>query len=160
AARQSSTIVERRRRGVEVRGIRYRGLTNEHNSLPDLAGSRVGSTLFKFRSSSSNTHPETEMKASRIILSAIFASVIASSVVRPPPVGAQGVITCGETLTGAISPSGDSDTWTITANAGDAIVVRVGAITQAGGFAFRLRLFSPSASLLFTAGGSAATEAA
>ena len=83
-------------------------------------------------------------------LSAMFAS----------PASAQGVIAPGETLTGAITPAGDSDTWTFSANTGDAIVVRVGEITQTGSFAPRIRLFDPSAALLGTASTSIAAEIA
>src|SRR5882672_1568520 len=79
---------------------------------------------------------------------------------HPPVAGAQGPIASGETLTGTISPVGDSDTWTFSANTGDAIVIRVGEITQSGSFTPRIRLFGPSAVLLATASGSVAAEIA
>jgi hypothetical protein len=52
---------------------------------------------------------------------AVFCSTVAS---------AQGPIANGETLIGTIAPAGDSDSWTFSANAGDAIVVRVGEVAN------------------------------
>ena len=63
-------------------------------------------------------------------------------------------------MTGTISPVGDSDTWTFAANTGEAIVIRVGEITQSGSFTPRIRLKDPSAVLLATASGSVAAEIA
>ena len=56
---------------------------------------------------------------------------------------AQGTLTNGWTHTGTISPAGDADAWTFTANAGDRLVIRVGEITQTGSFTPRLRLNNP-----------------
>ena len=85
-----------------------------------------------------------------LLLAMLFSSVA----------GAQGAITSGETSTGTISPAGDSDTWTFAANTGDALVIRVGEITQTGSFTPRIRLFSPGAVLLDAAQGSVAAEIA
>src|SRR5215467_11539334 len=53
---------------------------------------------------------------------------------------AQGALTNGWTHTGTISPVGDSDSWTFSANAGDSIILRVGEITQTNSFTPRIRL--------------------
>src|SRR5262249_38508652 len=71
---------------------------------------------------------------------------------------AQGVLNCGETQSGTISPTGDADTWTFMANAGDAIVVRIGEITQSGSFTPRVRLFNPASALLASSSGAVAAE--
>jgi hypothetical protein len=78
----------------------------------------------------------------------------------PSVASAQGPITSGETLTGTISPVGHSDTWTFSANTGDAIVIRVGEITQSGSFTPQIRLKDPSAALLSTASGNVVAEIA
>src|SRR5262245_16547442 len=45
-------------------------------------------------------------------------------------VRAQGALTNGFLHTGTVSPVGDSDSWTFSANVGDSIVIRVGEISQ------------------------------
>ncbi len=60
---------------------------------------------------------------------------------------AQGALTNGWTHTGNISPAGDSDSWTFTANAGDSIVVRAGEMFNTT-FAPRLQILSPTSVLL------------
>ncbi len=79
---------------------------------------------------------------------------------HPSVAGAQGPIASGETLTGTISPVADSDTWTFSANIDDAIVIRVGEITQSGSFTPRISLRSPSMAVLATAFGSVTAEIA
>src|SRR5262245_55448423 len=61
-----------------------------------------------------------------------------------PNAGAQTPISPGETLTGGIGSPGGSESWTFSAIAGDAIVVRIGEISQKDTFDPRLRLFAPS----------------
>ena len=79
---------------------------------------------------------------------------------QPRSVQAQGAIASGETRTGTIAPVGDSDSWTFVANADDAIVVRLGEISQSGNFLPRLRLFGPGANLLDTSWSASAAEVA
>src|SRR5258707_3429610 len=79
---------------------------------------------------------------------------------HPPVAGAQGPIASGETLTGTISPVGDSDSWTFSANTGDAIVIRVGEITKSGNFAPHIRLLDPGTAPLATASGTVSAEIA
>jgi trimeric autotransporter adhesin len=73
-------------------------------------------------------------------------------------VTAQGALTNGWTHTGTISPVGDSDSWTFSANAGDSIVIRVGEITQTGSFTPRIRLQNPSAVQQAISSGAVAAE--
>ena len=73
---------------------------------------------------------------------------------------AQGALTNGWTHTGTISPIGDSDSWTFSANAGDQIVLRVGEITQTGSFTPRIRLQTPTAVQQATASGAVVAEIA
>jgi predicted secreted protein len=75
-------------------------------------------------------------------------------------VRAQGTLTNGWTHTGTISPNGDSDTWTFTANAGEAIVLRVGEITQTNNFNPRIRLMNPGAVQIGLSSGAFAAELA
>jgi len=86
------------------------------------------------------------MKLNRVRRGAAWVALTLAMLVSSTA-GAQGAINSGETLTGTISPVGDSDTWTFSANTGDAIVIRVGEITQTGNFTPRIRLFSPVAVL-------------
>jgi hypothetical protein len=63
---------------------------------------------------------------------------------------AQGEIHSGEAPTGAITPVGDLDTWTFSANAGDTLRVSIGELTDdgvGGGFFPRIRVFRPDAML-------------
>src|SRR5438552_14113260 len=65
---------------------------------------------------------------------------------------AQGALTNGAHETGTISPAGDTDTWTFSANAGDGIVLRVGATN----FVPEIQLYGPDSALIgdaFTANG-------
>ncbi len=73
---------------------------------------------------------------------------------------AQGPIACGELLNGAITPSGDADTWTFSANTGDAIVVRVGETGVPGTFYPRLTLFAPGGAQVAVGSGAFAAEVA
>src|SRR5690242_6257953 len=68
---------------------------------------------------------EIEMNLNRVRLGVAWAAMMLALVVAAPA-SAQGAISSGETLTGTIAPVGDFDTWTFSANTGDAIVVRVG----------------------------------
>jgi trimeric autotransporter adhesin len=99
-----------------------------------------------------------DMKTNPIKLILVVAAVQVLAMLYPAVASAQGFIASGQTLTGTISPVGDSDTWTFSANVGDAIVIRVGEITQTGSFTPRIRLFNPSATLLATAFGALAAE--
>src|SRR4051812_32955903 len=104
-------------------------------------------------------HEAIEM-TNRIRMFAVVVAVQVLAILYPVAVIAQGAITSGETLTGTISPVGDSDSWTFSANIGDAIVIRVGEITQTGSFTPRIRLFNPSATLVATGFGALAGEIA
>jgi hypothetical protein len=74
---------------------------------------------------------------------------------------AQGTLTNGWTDTGTISPVGDSDSWTFSANAGDSIVVRVGEIsTLSGTFSPRIRLNNPLGGQQAVASGATSAEIA
>src|SRR5207247_2359270 len=53
---------------------------------------------------------------------------------------------------------GDLDMWSFTAAAGDAIIVRVGEVTDAGNFEPSVRLYSPSGGLLGSSAGDLAAE--
>src|SRR5438876_5324764 len=72
----------------------------------------------------------------------------------------QGTLTNGFTDTGTISPAGDSDTWTFSANTGDSLIVRVGEITQTGAFSPRIRLMNPSEVQIASASDTVAAEVA
>lgn len=78
----------------------------------------------------------------------------------PRAARAQGAIASGETRTGSITLIGGSDSWTFTANANDALVVRLGEISQSGNFVPRLRIFGPGATLLGTSSAAQAAEVA
>jgi hypothetical protein len=71
---------------------------------------------------------------------------------------AQGPLTNGWTHTGAISPAGDSDSWTFSATVGDTIFIRVGEITQSGNFTPRIRLQNPAAVQVSAASGAVAAQ--
>ncbi|MEO8136644.1 MAG: hypothetical protein ABI831_22055, partial [Betaproteobacteria bacterium] len=83
------------------------------------------------------------------LLFAIFVSSNALAV---------GPISSGETVTGAILSGGLAETWTFSANTGDAIVVRVGEITQTGSLSPRIRLLDPSAAQLGLASNPISSE--
>lgn len=72
---------------------------------------------------------------------------------------AQGAMNNGWTHEGTISPVGDSDSWTFSANAGDSIVIRVGEITTlSGAFTPRIRLNNPTGGQQATASSAVASE--
>ena len=69
----------------------------------------------------------------------------------PAIASAQGALTNGANHAGAISAPGESDDWTLTAGAGDAILVSIGETLPAGpdpGFWPWLRLYDPSGTLV------------
>ena len=68
-----------------------------------------------------------------------------------------GPMTNGATQAGTIL-TGDLDVWTFTANSGEAIVVRVGQITDTNAFTPWLRLYSPGGTLLSSGFGASAGE--
>ncbi len=74
-------------------------------------------------------------------------------------VPAQSTLTNGWTTPGNIASPGQTDTWTFSANAGDAIVLRVGKILT-NGFAPKLQLQTPASVIQATAVGSAVAEVA
>jgi predicted RNA-binding protein with TRAM domain len=75
------------------------------------------------------------------------------------PPGAN-VLTNGAAQTGSISSAGASNSWTFPASAGDAIVLRIGEITQTGSFVPRIRLFNPTSVQLAAASSSLAAGVA
>jgi hypothetical protein len=89
---------------------------------------------------------------------AAAAALLLLAVCHSTLVSAQGAINSGETVTGTISPIGDSDAWTFAAITGDTLVLRVGEITQTGSFTPRIRLFNPSSGLVATQSGAVAAE--
>lgn len=100
------------------------------------------------------------MKASSCQQAAAVFAVLFLAGLLPAAVRAQGTISCGETVTGIIGASGDHDTWTFTANAGDALIVRIGEMTQsgAGDFNPQITLFSPTSTQLVQRHGTQAAE--
>lgn len=77
----------------------------------------------------------------------------------PSIILAQGAIASGETLTGTITPAGETDSWTFSANTGDAIVVRVGE-TATTAFSPKIQLLSPTSVLLGTSTSTVGAEIA
>ena len=75
---------------------------------------------------------------------------------------AQGALANGSTTGGTITLVGEAHSWTFSATNGDAIVIRVGDVTNLNLAVFtpRLRLFSPSAVQIATDFGSSAAEVA
>jgi trimeric autotransporter adhesin len=69
-----------------------------------------------------------------------------------------GPMTNGVMHTGTIS-TGDLDMWTFSANSGDAIVVRMGKITNTNSFTPWVRLYGPNGKLLSSSFGASAGEA-
>ncbi len=97
---------------------------------------------------------------SHVIANALLLLCVLATLV-PSSTNAQGPITSGETLTGNISTPGDSDSWTFSANVGDAIVVRSGQITDTNGlFNPQVRLLGPTGTQLGLNAGSLASEVA
>ncbi len=76
------------------------------------------------------------------------------------PVSAQGPIASGQTLVGEIVPTSDVDGWTFHADAGDAIVIRVGEISEAGSFRPKITLLNPLAVTMDTRSSNIAAEIA
>ncbi len=68
-----------------------------------------------------------------------------------------GPMTNGSTHTGTISV-GDLDLWTFTANAGDALIVRMGETVSGSTLTPQLRLYGPTGALLSNNDGTAAAE--
>jgi len=70
----------------------------------------------------------------------------------------------GELVNGATQPgtihAGDLDLWSFTANTGDALVVRVGEVTDAGNFEPWVRVYGPTGTLLGSNAGDVAAEVA
>src|SRR5439155_6747163 len=64
------------------------------------------------------------------------------------PARAQGALVNGARATGLISPAGHVDTWTLSATAGDAIVVRVGELIAGSPLTPRVSLYGPDMALL------------
>jgi hypothetical protein len=64
------------------------------------------------------------------------------------PAQAQGVLVNGARATGFIAAPGALDQWTFSANAGDAIVVRMGEAVAGSPRKPRVRLYGPDATLL------------
>src|ERR1043166_97461 len=71
--------------------------------------------------------------------------------------GGGGAVTNGLTHTGTVL-TGDLDLWTLTANSGDSLVVRIGEITDTNTFTPYVRLYSPSGVLLGASLNSVAAE--
>jgi uncharacterized repeat protein (TIGR01451 family) len=88
-----------------------------------------------------------------VILAAQALAVLSSTVAN-----AQGPIANGETRIGSILVTNETDSWTFSANAGDAIVVRVGEVNTALAFTPRIQLLDPSSAVLATATGTSAAE--
>ena len=89
--------------------------------------------------------------ASRLLLMA----TLAGPVFEWNSVGA--AILPGQTVQGAITATNASDQWTFTANPGNSIIVRVGAVA-ASGFSPKIQLLSPASALLGSSSGAVAAE--
>jgi len=76
------------------------------------------------------------------------------------PAHSQGVLVNGARATGSIAAPGASDQWTFSANAGDAIVVRMGGAVAGGTLAPWLRIYSPTGALVGGIAGGFAAEVA
>jgi len=111
-------------------------------------------------------HPEGPSAHLGVEMNGMFKWMTVVSVAQvlaafhPNAANAQGPITPGAMETGMISPGGDSDVWTISANVGDGIVIRIGDITEAIGFTPRIRLMSPGAVLMASQWDDSAAEVA
>lgn len=80
-----------------------------------------------------------------------LAAIVAMSVLAPllPALAkAQGAIANGAMATGAIFPAGDVDAWTFEANAGDAIVVRMGQTGLPGVVSLQVKVVAPGGATL------------
>ena len=96
----------------------------------------------------------TQTNSYRLTLAKTGASVVVS------PGDTGGPLTNGVTYTGTID-TGDLDVWTVTATNGDAIVVRMGRITNVNGFTPWVRVYSPTGvEMSDNISGSVADEAA
>ena len=70
----------------------------------------------------------------------------------------QGALTNGAMHTGTISVAGETDTWTFSATAGDAIVMSVGEVVSGATLSPWIRVFSPSSTLVASASGNQAAQ--
>jgi hypothetical protein len=91
---------------------------------------------------------------------ASLGALLLAALALPPSSHAQGALQSGDTVTGSISPAGDVDTWTFSANKGDAFIVRVGEITQVNNFQPYIRVYDPTSTLKGSASGGQAAEVA
>jgi alpha/beta superfamily hydrolase len=80
--------------------------------------------------------------SSRIVASLLFA-VVAFAFLQGVAI-AQGTLTNGDNATGAISSAGEIDSFTFDANAGDAISLAIGELTDNNNFTPWIRLRSPN----------------
>jgi len=100
------------------------------------------------------------MRIANMLRHLVFALTLLGAGAAAHEAAAQGTLSSGETGTGSILAGGGTTTWTFTANAGDAWVVRIGELTQSGALSPRIRVYSPSAVLLDWGFGAVAAEAA
>lgn len=98
------------------------------------------------------------MRIGTMVQRFMFAVALLSSAFVPREARAVGPLQSGETGTGSIAPGGGTSTWTFSANTGDAIVVRIGEISQTGALSPRIRVLSPSAVQIGTNYGALAAE--
>jgi len=108
-----------------------------------------------------NTKPENIMKSTALSLlrklSVTLGLLALLSILQPMNSHGQGVLINGAQNFGAIFTN-TVDTWTFTANTGDAIVVRMGEMVSGSIFAPNLRLYGPGGALLDSSGGHEAVE--
>jgi hypothetical protein len=90
---------------------------------------------------------------------AVFFPVLAAVMLSPELARAQGPMTAGALHTGTIT-TGETDTWTFSANAGDRLMVTIGEVEPTSGFSPWVRLMSPTATLLSEGAGAMAAQAA
>jgi len=88
----------------------------------------------------------------------LVAAVLGLGALGADPAQAQGTLTNGWTDTGTISPAGDSDSWTFSANTGDFIDIRADEITQVNNFAPWVRLYGPTGLLIASSFGATSAE--
>jgi hypothetical protein len=89
-----------------------------------------------------------------------FRLMLGLTLMMATNIKAQGTLMNGFTYQAVIAPESDVDVWTFSANAGDAIIVRAGEITQTNALTVRLTLLNPSGDQVATSAGSFATEIA
>ena len=91
------------------------------------------------------------------LLTTLFLLTLCSNIAT-----AQGVLTNGWTYDGTISTAGQSNSYTFTANTGDSVVVRAGALTSLNYFDPWLRVYGPDGALVGSddPGGGSASEVA